>query len=95
MTIREIEIHDAWFFTCDDCGRDTWRAHVAVDEEEAVRLVCEGEDWTEEETRLAEALLREEYRRRLHFRMPESAQCDHCGAEFRVALPGGYEDRQE
>lgn len=71
---RSVELHPAFRFDCDECGRESFvRARViefeALDPEERAEIAGEVVDETEGQ----------------FLTMPTSVACLHCGAKFEVA----------
>jgi hypothetical protein len=83
-SLRTTEIHQAYFWTCDDCGQDNFERAVRVDPESV-----EGRDIGEfakqaisEAGDAAEALgivIDGDW-----LMAPSQVKCAHCGAEFQT-----------
>lgn len=85
---REVELHDAFFFTCDHCGEDNFFPVRVLAKEEVESLVLDGEDLTEAEEEWAKAYLASVLPGKsgsYWATAPSEVQCKHCGAEFDVA----------
>lgn len=80
---REVELHQAYLWTCDDCGRDQFERAVVLtrealspEDQEAMDILLGGAD-------SVHALA-----------APQEVTCKDCGAKFRVAY-GEEEDEEE
>lgn len=74
---RSVELHPADFFTCEDCGRDTFVRRIKLTREEVNEMMQEIED-----EHIAQGFSGVEW-----CRSPDIVECDHCRAEFRSAPP--------
>ena len=69
---RQVELHQAFVWDCDECGRENFcRAVVAEFSEEQKAEVAE--DWD---------LSPEELRTGLWMTRPDEVTCTHCGTTF-------------
>jgi hypothetical protein len=85
---REVELHDAFFFTCDHCGEDNFFPVRVLAREEVESLVLEGEGLTDAEEEWAKAYLASVLGGKTGSywaTSPREVQCRSCGAEFDVA----------
>jgi hypothetical protein len=81
-SVREVELVQAFLWTCDDCGRDNFERAITVDPEST-----EGQE-VAEFTRLATEDANESVQA-LGLEVggdwlmaPRQVKCRHCGAEF-------------
>lgn len=65
---RSVDLHQAFLWTCDDCGRDNFERAITVDPES-----IHPDD-------LAEA--REAFGDGIFLKAPTRVTCEHCGARF-------------
>lgn len=78
----EVELHDAYVWTCDACGRDCFVRAVTVEMTDddivamQIRHGGEPEDW-----QTGKWITR-----------PDEVTCDHCGKTYTVEQQAGPED---
>ena len=72
---QTVELHQAFRWDCDECGRENFERAIIVDlgEDEARDIF--GDDYDPE----AEGYI---------LMQPADVQCVYCGAEFHTELPG-------
>jgi L-asparaginase II len=75
--VTRVELHQAYSWCCDHCGRDNFVRAVTVELSEEDRqqmaLECGDEDWTTGRWVAA----------------PEVVTCETCGTEYETVDPGG------
>ena len=82
-----VELHPAYFFACDDCGRDSFGHMICADltredKVDALRKMGKLESYEDLPDDVDGDLIM----------YPAIVYCQHCNAEFDVALPGSDEE---
>ena len=80
MKNRSIELHDCYFFDCDECGREVAVQPAFLTIEQV--LASEAPHADEEEIKMLKDLFESEGGRLLD--KPEKVKCPHCKTEFSV-----------
>lgn len=89
--MQEVELHQAWLWTCENCGRDNFARSITVEfdsveeKEEAFRAVYHLDPFEE---------LPESWDQCDCVTCPERVECDFCEAVFKTLGPGGPCDEQ-
>lgn len=69
---REVEIHPAYMWTCDDCGNDNFEYMVIVEmSEDDAREMMERHGGDPDDWRTG-----------MLVSSPDDVECEHCGAKF-------------
>lgn len=78
MTKPKVEMHHAWEWTCDDCGRNNFVSAIVAEFSEDDRLETARRLGVVDEfcTEIPEDLTGD------FMTFPTEVKCDHCGSEF-------------
>lgn len=83
----KVELHHCFFFTCDECGFDTFVRFVWFGPEEA-----EAKLQGEPDREMVEEFLEQVRDKGGAYYPPKMVKCDHCLAEYHdLVLPGDDE----
>lgn len=81
--LPKVELHSAFMFCCDSCGRDNYFQGIPATVEEIAELMEDG--CLEMVPPSGVGMLR----------VPDEVECYHCQARFAVELPGDDEEDEE
>lgn len=95
------ELHAAWAWDCDQCGRENFvraiegnidEAALAADENQVVGLLAAPDVVeTDVETEDGERLMESEVLQQVIVIAPQHVTCTHCGSSFKTELPSELE----
>lgn len=83
--LPKVEIHQAFVWTCDECGRDSFVRAIHTPDSVVVESMCEQDGIEKYE---AEAILEESGLTGQWCMAPSVVKCPHCGCQYETEEPG-------